>query len=77
MACKSDGDWKMDQDQEKILAALNGMSDPASGKQIAGEAGLDAKIVSKKMKTLKTKGFIDSPVRCKYAITDLGKKHSK
>jgi predicted transcriptional regulator len=77
MACKSTSDWKMDGDQEMILDALARMTEPASGKDVAGESGVDAKVVSKKMKDLKTHGFVDSPVRCKYAITDLGRKHSK
>ena len=75
MACKSDKDWTMDAQQEQILNALAGMTDPASGKDVAGTSGLEAKVVSSKIKTLKTKGFVDSPVRCKYAITDLGRKH--
>jgi len=68
-------DWKMDAQQEQILTTLADMSDPASGKDVAGSSGLEPKVVSAKIKTLKTKGFVDSPVRCKYAITDLGRKH--
>ena len=60
-------------EQKKILSALVGMNGPAGGKEIAEASGLDAKAVSSKIKGLKTKGFVDSPARCKYAITTSGK----
>ena len=63
----------LNDDQKNILSALAGMDGPAGGNEIAEASGLDAKAVSSKIKGLKTKGFVDSPVRCKYAITDLGK----
>ena len=55
------------------MSALAGMDSPAGGKEIAEASGLDAEAVSSKIKGLKTKGFVDSPVRCKYAITTSGK----
>ena len=69
-------DFKLDDDHKLILNALATMGDPASGKEIAGAVGLDAKLVGNKIKKLKSKGFVDSPVRCKYAITDLGKTNT-
>ncbi|MBU0680516.1 MAG: MarR family transcriptional regulator [Proteobacteria bacterium] len=50
-----------------------GMSEPAAGKEIAAAVGMESKAVSCKLTGLKNKGYIDSPVRCKYAITAEGK----
>ncbi|TKJ42174.1 hypothetical protein CEE37_00415 [candidate division LCP-89 bacterium B3_LCP] len=63
----------IDDEGKKVLKALVGFTDPASGKDIANASGLDAKVVSNKIKTLKTKGLVDSPARCKYAVTAAGK----
>ena len=60
-------------EQVKILNALNGMDSPAGNKQIAEVTGLDAKVVSTNVAVLKKKGYVDSPVRCKYCITSEGK----
>ena len=75
MACKSKKEWKLDDEGRKVLETLASMEGPATGKQVATAAGLDSKLVSARIKTLRTKGFIDSPVRCKYTVTDLGRKH--
>ncbi|MCE1247051.1 MAG: transcriptional regulator [Firmicutes bacterium] len=61
-----------DEDQAKILAALNEMSEPATGKELARKTGIDEKIVNLKLKKMKVFGLIDSPVRCKYALTEAG-----
>lgn len=60
-------------DQKRVLSALAGMAKPASGKEIAEASGVGDDSVSATIKSLKTKGFVDSPARCKYAITDVGK----
>ncbi|MBF0496613.1 MAG: transcriptional regulator [Deltaproteobacteria bacterium] len=52
---------------------LVGQDKPARPKDIAASTGLDSKIVTDKIKTLKTLGYVDSPVRCTYAITEAGK----
>jgi predicted transcriptional regulator len=49
------------------------MTEPAVGKEIAAAVGMESKAVSCKLTALKNKGFVDSPVRCKYAITPNGK----
>ncbi len=60
-------------EQKKILAAMAGMTEPVSGKEIAAAVGLEGKAVSCKLTGLKNKGYIESPVRCKYALTPDGK----
>ncbi|ADK85417.1 hypothetical protein Deba_2052 [Desulfarculus baarsii DSM 2075] len=57
----------------KILQALGSGDGPFSGKEIAEITGLDSKQVSCQVGALKKKGFVESPVRCKYVITDAGK----
>ncbi len=63
-----------DENSKKVLVALARFSAPASGKEIAQIAEMDSKQVSDEIKTLKKNGYVDSPVRCKYAITDSGKE---
>jgi Mn-dependent DtxR family transcriptional regulator len=46
---------------------------PCTTKDIAVSTGLDAKIVSKDIASLKKLGYVDSPVRCKCGITDSGR----
>jgi len=64
----------IDEESKKVLTALSELAKPASGKEIATASGLDSKKVSAKIKTLKTKGLVESPVRCKYSITGAGKE---
>ena len=60
-------------EQTKILSAMAGMADPMACKEIAAAVGMESKSVSCKLTSLKKKGYIDSPVRCKYSITEDGK----
>ncbi len=60
-------------EQKKILGAMAGMSDPSACKEIAAAVGMESKSVSCKLTSLKKKGYIESPVRCKYTITSDGK----
>ncbi len=75
MACKkkTEAVEGLDQGQKKVLSVLNEMGKPLAPKQIAEAAGMESKDVSAKIKGLKKLGYVDSPVRCKYAITDAGK----
>lgn len=66
-----------DVDVKKILNTMAAENGPWANKQVAEKAGLDAKIVSGLMGKLKKQGLVDSPVRCKYAITDAGKAELK
>ena len=63
----------LDEEQKNILMALSRMEKPASGKEVAEASGIDSKQVSKQIKKLKTAGLVESPVRCKYSVTDTGK----
>ena len=75
MACTSSKTWQMDDDQKLIIGCLSGKETPVTNKQIAADIALDTKKVTSKIKILRNRGFIDSPVRCKFALTDLGRKH--
>ena len=60
-------------EHRKVLQTLSGTTEPVGAKDIALTLDMDSKAVTSLIKTLKTKGLIESPVRCKYAITDEGK----
>lgn len=60
-------------DTQKILEALMQCAGPCGSKDIAEATGLDKKIVSSQITALKKRGFVDSPLRCKYGITSEGK----
>ncbi len=57
----------------KVLQALASGDGPFSSKEIAEISGLESKQISCQMSSLKKKGLVDSPVRCKYVITQAGK----
>lgn len=59
---------------KKVIKALADGSDPMNNKQIQNASGLDSKEVSAAVKSLKAAGLVDSPARCKYGLTDAGKK---
>ncbi|MHB8809195.1 MAG: transcriptional repressor [Desulfobulbaceae bacterium] len=60
--------------ERQVLQALARSGDACGNKEIAAAVGLDTKEVGSQLTALKKKGFVDSPVRCKYAITQEGKK---
>ena len=64
---------KLTEEQRSILEALEKIDSPCGTKDIAAESGLEPKVVSSKMCTLKKKGYVGSPARCKYGITAEGK----
>jgi predicted transcriptional regulator len=64
---------KVEAEGQKVLQALAKMATPASNKEICTETNLDTNIVTKQIKKLKDAGYLNSPVRCKYAITESGK----
>ncbi len=64
----------MTAEQKKILEALIKIGGPCGSKDIVEATGLDKKVVSSKITTLKKQGLVDSPVRCKYGVTAEGKK---
>ena len=59
-------------EQKKVLQAMTDYDGPCAAKDIAAATGLDAKMVSSWITDLKKKGYVDSPVRCKYGITAEG-----
>ncbi len=71
--CKSEKKVVLNDEQKAILEAIASSEAPCAGKEVAATLGLEAKSVSCKITALKKKGLVDSPVRCKYGITDEGK----
>ncbi len=63
----------LNDDHKKILSAMAKCTDPCACKDIAAATGLESKSVSCKLTALKKKGYISSPVRCKYEITEEGR----
>ena len=60
-------------EQKQVLEAMNNCDGPCASKDIAAATGLETKQVSCRITALKKKGYVESPVRCKYGITDEGK----
>lgn len=58
---------------KQILEALANAEKPFGNKDLVEATSLDKKIISKHITALKKDGLVDSPVRCKYGITDKGK----
>ena len=78
MACKPEskcGSKGLSDKQREVLEALSNCTEDACGsKDIADATSLESKQVSCQITALKKKGFVDSPVRCKYSITNSGKE---
>jgi Fe2+ or Zn2+ uptake regulation protein len=68
--CKTDA---LSDEQKQVLEAMNNCDGPCAAKDIAAATGLESKQVSCRITALKKKGYVDSPVRCKYGITSEGK----
>ncbi len=74
MACKSKcGTKGLSDKQRAVLEAMAKCKEACGSKDIAAATGLEAKQVSCQITALKKKGFVESPVRCKYSITGDGK----
>ncbi|MDH3392485.1 MAG: hypothetical protein OEL66_00635 [Desulfobulbaceae bacterium] len=67
--CKSE----LTDEQKKILTTMAGQTEPCACKEIAAASGMESKAVSCKLTALKNKGYIESPARCKYTITEAGR----
>lgn len=61
------------EEQKNILAAMAAQNAPCGCKEIAAASGMESKSVSCKLTALKNKGFVESPARCKYSITETGR----
>ncbi len=75
MACrkKAKDPKELDEIQKRILKALAEFTEPAGCKEIAEKAGLPTPKVTGKLRGLKNRGFVESPVKGKYVITAEGK----
>ncbi len=76
MACATKGCGKqavLTDEQKKILAALAGQPEACGSKEVAAASGMESKEVSCKLTALKNRGYVESPARCKYAITAAGR----
>ncbi len=73
MGCKKSNCATISDKQREVLEALAKSSEPCAGKDIAAVTTLEAKQVSCQITALKKKGYVASPIRCKYAITEEGK----
>ena len=69
-ACKTKG---LSETQRQVLEALAKSSAACCSNDLAAATGLESKQVSCQITALKNKGFVSSPARCKYEITDEGK----
>ncbi len=72
MSCTC-GTTSLDDQQRHILEALAKSPDACGSKDIAAVTGLESKQISCQITALKKKGYVASPARCKYAITEQGK----
>jgi predicted transcriptional regulator len=71
-ACSSNANTLSDE-HKQILAAMEKCGGPCGTKDIAAATGYEAKSLSARIAELKKQGYVDSPVRCKYGITDQGR----
>ena len=74
MGCKKCGTTELSENQRKVLEAFAKSKEACGSKDIASATGLESKQVSCQITALKKKGYVESPVRCKYEITKDGKK---
>ncbi len=72
MSCAC-GSKPLTDEQKQILEAMAKSDEPCGSKDIASATGLESKAISCRITALKKKGLVESPVRCKYAITADGR----
>ncbi len=75
MACKTKGckTGGLSDRQREVLEALAKADGACGSKDIAAGTSLEPKQISCQITALKKKGYVSSPARCKYEITDDGK----
>jgi len=71
--CEKPKESVLTEEQLKVLTALNEIGEPCACKDIAAATGLSSNSVSCRLRSLKGKGYVESPARCKYVITDAGR----
>jgi predicted transcriptional regulator len=65
---------KIGDEQESILKALTEITEPAGCKVIGEQAGIPWRTVMAKLRGLKKEGYVESPVKGKYVISEKGKE---
>lgn len=65
---------ELGEEQKSILKALNKLTEPAGCKDIGETAGIPWRTVMAKLRGLKKDGYVESPVKGKYIITDKGRE---
>jgi Mn-dependent DtxR family transcriptional regulator len=60
----------LDTNEETILKVLEDSEEPLRPGDVAEATGIDNKLVSKSLASLKKKGLVCSPKRCYYDITN-------
>jgi predicted transcriptional regulator len=65
------------EEQKQILETMDKCQEPCGSKDIAAATGLEAKAISSRITAMKKKGLVESPVRCKYSITEDGRSALK
>lgn len=73
MACPTCVAPTLSDTQRKVLEALASSGEACGSKELATATGLESKQVSCQITALKNKGLVESPVRCKYTITEQGR----
>lgn len=73
MACTTCKTNTLSDTQRQVLEALAKSPEACGSKELAATTGLESKQISCQMTALKNKGYVASPARCKYEITEQGK----
>jgi len=73
MGCTTCETTALSELQRRVLEALATTPEACGSKEIATATGLEAKQISCQITALKNKGYVASPERCKYEITEQGK----
>lgn len=68
------GTTELNDTRQAILHALKDMDSACGSKEIAAATGLEGKQVGAELAALKKQGLVESPARCKYSITEAGRK---
>lgn len=73
MGCTTCKNTALSEQQRQVLEALAQTPEACGSKEIAAATGLEAKQISCQITALKNQGYVASPARCKYALTEQGK----
>ena len=65
---------ELGEEQRGILKALTQLTEPVGCKVIGETAGIPWRTVMAKLRGLKKDGYVESPIKGKYVITDKGRE---